>query len=178
MAFFWLILIHHKSVIKIFIISAQNLVMKESPHMDLEIHPTKDINDGHINGSLTVIWRDYDGSISEEIKMIYVSSVEPGEIKGPHLHTKRNSYFICIHGKVVFIHRDENGKYYEIEASAEIPKMIKIPRGIASAHVNISNQTSKILALADISWKPNDNEMENVVFTEYDWKKWFSSKKL
>jgi len=24
--------------------------------------------------------------------------------------------------------------------------------------------------LADIAWKPNDNEMENVSFEEYDWK--------
>ena len=149
--------------------------MRESFYTDLEIHPTKDINDGHINGSLTVIWRDYDEVISEEIKMIYVSSVEPGEIKGPHLHTKRNSYFICIHGKVVFILRDEHGKFHEIEASDDAPKMIRVPRGTASAHINPSNQVSRILALADISWKPNDNEMENVIFTEYNWKKWFVS---
>lgn len=148
--------------------------MKGLYYNDLEIHPTKDINDGHVNGSLTVIWRDYDKTISEEIRMIYVSSVEPGEIKGPHLHTKRNSYFICIHGKVVFILRDENGKFHEIETSADTPKMIKVPKGIASAHINLSNQTSRILALADISWKPNDNEMENVVFAEYNWKKWLS----
>lgn len=148
--------------------------MKEPFYNDLEIHPTKDINDGHINGSLTVIWRDYDEIIPEEIKMIYVSSVKPREIKGPHLHTKRNSYFICIHGKVVFILRDENGKFHEIEADSDTPKMIKIPKGMASAHINLSNQVSRVLALADISWKPNDNEMANVVFTEYDWQKWFS----
>ena len=27
---------------------------------NLELHPTKDINDNHVNGSLTVIWRDWD----------------------------------------------------------------------------------------------------------------------
>jgi dTDP-4-dehydrorhamnose 3,5-epimerase len=26
----------------------------------LEKHPTKDIHDQHVNGSLTVIWRDWD----------------------------------------------------------------------------------------------------------------------
>lgn len=148
--------------------------MKEPFYTNLEAHPTRDINDGHINGSLTVVWRDYDDVISEEIKMIYMSSVEPSEIKGPHLHTKRNSYFICIHGKVVFILRDENGKFHEIETSADTPKIIKVQKGIASAHINLSNQTSRILALADISWKPNDNEMVNVVFAEYNWKKWLS----
>ena len=141
----------------------------------LEKHDTKDIFDKHVNGSLTVVWRDWDSGFKLEPKMIYVSSVNSGEIKGPHIHKKRTSFFTCVHGKVVFILRDENGKFHEIEANAETPKMIKIPRGIASAHVNISNQTSRVLALADISWKPNDNEMENVVFSEYDWRKWFIS---
>lgn len=57
----------------------------------LEVHPTKDITDGHVNGSLTVVWRDWDSKIGILPKMIYVSSVNPGEIKGPHLHTKRDT---------------------------------------------------------------------------------------
>ena len=71
--------------------------------IDLEKHETKDNQDQHVNGSLTVVWRDWDNIIKDEFKMIYVASVNPGEIKGPHLHTKRNSYFVCIHGEVVFV---------------------------------------------------------------------------
>ena len=78
----------------------------------LEKHPTKDITDNHENGSLTVIWRDWDHLLHHEPKMVYVSSVLPGEIKGPHVHTKRNSYFSCIHGSVVFIVKDKQGKYH------------------------------------------------------------------
>jgi len=26
--------------------------------------------------------------------------------------------------------------------------------------------------LADVAWKPNDNEMENTNFKNYDWSKW------
>jgi hypothetical protein len=26
--------------------------------------------------------------------------------------------------------------------------------------------------MADIAWKPNDNEMENSSFDNYDWEKW------
>ena len=55
----------------------------------LEKHQTKDTNDSHINGSLTVVWRDWDNKIKNDPKMVYVSSVNPGEIKGPHLHKKR-----------------------------------------------------------------------------------------
>ena len=139
---------------------------------ELEKHPTKSIIDGHENGSLTVIWRDWDKIIKNEPKMVYVSSVNIGELKGPHIHTKRNSYFVCIHGKVVFVIKDENGKYIEIESSDENPNLVHVPKNIASAHLNLSKDVSRILVLADIAWKPNDNEMKNIDFEDYDWSKW------
>src|SRR5574340_163209 len=104
--------------------------------------------------------------------MVYLSSVNPGEIKGPHLHTKRDSYFVCIRGKVVFIIKDPTGNYHEIETSEKEPILVQIPKNIPSAHINITNQISTILALASIAWRPNDNEMINVSFDDYDWTKW------
>ena len=138
----------------------------------LEKHDTKDIHDQHQNGSLTVVWRDWDKLLVNDPKMVYVSSVNPGEIKGPHLHKKRNSYFTCIHGKVVFILKKMDNSFVEIESSSENPILLKIPARIPSAHINISEDISRILTLADVAWKPNDNEMENVSFDNYDWKKW------
>ena len=79
----------------------------------LETFPTKNIHDGHINGKLNVIWRDWDNILKSHPKMVYVSHVNPYEIKGPHLHTK-----------------------------------------------------------ASPAWRPNDDEMKNVTFDDYDWKKW------
>ena len=136
------------------------------------MHHTKDVSDQHINGNLTVIWRDWDNIVKNEPKMVYVSSINPGEIKGPHLHTKRNSYFVCIHGKVVFIIKDTNGKYHEIQSSDENPVLIHVPKNYSSAHINLSNSVSKVLVLADIAWRPNDDEMKNVSFDDYDWGKW------
>ena len=140
--------------------------------INLEKYETKDVKKGHVNGALTVIWRDWDKIIQHEPKMVYVSTVNPGETKGPHLHKKRTSYFSCIHGKVIFIIRDNDGKYFEIETSAEEPLLIKIPKDILSAHINPTKDVGRVLALADIAWKPNDNEMENGLFDDYDWKKW------
>ena len=137
----------------------------------LEKHNTKDIQDQHVNGSLSVIWRDWD-QIIESPKMVYVSSVNPNEIKGPHLHTKRNSFFTCIHGKVIFILKTGVDEYLEIESNSEEPIMIKVPKNIPSAHMNLSANTSRILTLADIAWKPGDNEMKNDHFDDYDWNKW------
>lgn len=138
----------------------------------LEKHPTKDVKDQHLNGSLTVVWRDWDKILPSEPKMVYVSSVNPGEMKGPHLHTRRDSYFVCMRGKVVFIIKDLHGRYHEIESSEEEPILVQIPPGYPSAHVNLSDQMSSVLALASIAWRPNDAEMINVTFDDYDWTKW------
>ena len=43
----------------------------------LENHETKDVLDSHINGELTVIWRNWDEIINNP-EMIYLNSVNPG----------------------------------------------------------------------------------------------------
>jgi len=148
--------------------------MKERNEFEIELekHVTKDVKNDQPNGDLVVIWRDWDNIIKKNPKMVYVSSVNSKEIKGPHLHTKRNSHFCCIHGKVVFIIKTKNNTYKEIISSEKEPVMVHIPKDIASAHVNLSDGVSRVLALADVSWKPNDNEMKNVTFEDYDWEKW------
>lgn len=138
----------------------------------LEKHDTRDIQDNHINGSLTVIWRDWDKILEMEPKMVYVSTVNPSEIKGPHLHTNRDSYFVCIRGKVVFIAKDLQGNYHEIESSEDNPVLIQIPKNHPSAHINITDKSATILTLANPAWRPNDDEMKNVSFDDYDWNKW------
>jgi len=137
----------------------------------LENHETKDVLDSHVNGGLTVIWRNWDKVIKNP-EMIYVNSVNPGEIKGPHIHKNRTSYFFCIQGKMVIVIQDKNGKYHDIIANSESSKLISVSNGIAAAIINPSKNISKILVMADVAWKPNDNEMENCTFNDYDWKKW------
>ena len=141
---------------------------------DLEKHQTKDVADSHINGELTVIWRDWDNLIKNHPKMVYVNSVNSGEIKGPHIHKNRTTSFSCIHGSVVLVIRDDDGKFHEIKADSEKPVLITVSNGIASAIVNPTAKIAKVLVLADIAWKPNDNEMIDVSFDNYDWDKWKS----
>ena len=148
------------------------MAIKTGSIIELERHETKDIHDSHTNGELTVIWRDWDNIIKKTPKMVYLSSVNPGEIKGPHLHKNRTSYFSCIHGKVVFIIQGEDGIFEEIEVDSRDSILICVPNGIASAHINVGKEQARILVLADIAWKPNDNEMINVEFSDYDFNKW------
>jgi len=147
------------------------MVLEEFSVFELENHETKDISDSHINGELTVIWRDWDNIINEP-KMMYLNSVNPGEVKGPHIHKNRTSYFLCIQGEMVIVVQDKNGRYHEIEVNEEKAKLISISNGVAAAIVNPTNEITKILVLADVAWKPNDNEMVNTKFENYDFKKW------
>ena len=137
----------------------------------LDTYPTKDVKDNHLNGELTVIWRNWD-KIIKTPEMVYVNSVNPGEIKGPHIHKNRTSYFLCLQGKMIIVIRDKNEKYHEIETNSTESKLISVSNGTPAAIINPSKNISKILVLADVAWKPNDNEMENTTFDDYDWNKW------
>ena len=35
--------------------------------------------------------------------------------------------------------------------------------------MNLANEMSRILTLADIAWRPDDNEMIDVNFDDYEW---------
>ncbi len=137
----------------------------------LEKHETKDVSDSHINGSLTVVWRDWD-KIIKHPQMVYVNFIDPKQVKGPHLHQNRTSYFYCISGEVVLIIKDENGKFHEVISKSDEPQLVEIPNGIGAAILNRTKTPSTVLVLADISWKPDDNEMKNVTFEDYNWDKW------
>tara|TARA_B110000438_G_C15666412_1_gene586239 strand:- start:360 stop:809 length:450 start_codon:yes stop_codon:yes gene_type:complete len=140
--------------------------------INLEKHQTRDTNDSHINGELTVIWRDWDDIFPKHPKMIYVNSVNPGEIKGPHLHKNRTTYFYCVSGEIVIIIEDNEKEIHEIITNSNNPILITVPNGISAAIVNPTKNISKVVVLADLAWKPNDNEMENTDLKDYDWTKW------
>ena len=138
----------------------------------LEKHQTKDIIDGHVNGLLIPVWRDWDESISIKPDMVYINSINPGERKGPHLHIIRHSYFVCVKGKVVFIIKENSGNYLEIESSEDDPVLIEIPKNHSSAHINLSDEPSLIMALVSPSWKPDNRDEHNITYDDYDWDKW------
>ena len=73
---------------------------------------------------------------------------------------------------MVIVVKDESGRFHEIEIDSSQSKLICIPNGIAAAISNPSEKISKILVMGDVAWKPNDNEMSNSTFDDYDWSKW------
>ncbi len=60
---------------------------------NLECHETKDTDDNHVNGELTVIWRDWDNHELTLPKMVYITSVEPNE-KRDHIFIRKEIVFL------------------------------------------------------------------------------------
>ena len=104
--------------------------------------------------------------------MVYVNIINPKQIKGPHIHKNRTTYFYCINGEVIIIVKDKEGNFHELKGDSRKPKLIEVSNDIPVAIVNPTTNISTVLVLADIAWKPDDNEMENVTFENYDWDKW------
>ena len=47
------------------------MTIKSASVIELEKHLTKDIDDSHTNGELTVVWRDWDNIIKKIPKMVF-----------------------------------------------------------------------------------------------------------
>jgi len=68
------------------------------------------------------------------------------------------------------IAQEIDGALREMILDSKKPQLACIPNGIAAALVNHDSNPATVLVLADIAWRPDDDEMENVSFEEYDWK--------
>ena len=70
--------------------------------------------------------------------------------------------------------KKKSGEFEEVRTNADRPVLIFIPKNVPVAQINVNDGVSRILTLADMSWRPNDNEMKNISFDDYDWDKWKS----
>jgi dTDP-4-dehydrorhamnose 3,5-epimerase len=52
------------------------------------------------------------------------------------------------------------------------PVLVEVSKGIPCALINPSDKIVRVLVLADVAWRPDENEMLNVKFQDYDWNKW------
>ena len=72
----------------------------------------------------------------------------------------------------MFIIKENSDNYLEIESGEDNPVLIEIPKNYSSAHINLSDEPSIIMALVSPSWKPNNKDEHNVTYDNYDLKKW------
>ena len=108
------------------------MVKDDITGIPLETFPTKNVGDDHINGKLTVIWRNWDNILKFDPKMVYVSYVNPYEIKGNFLGYIKFKRAISLSNKMLNFDKES----------------IKVVKGNATGTINVTG-TLTIVGLVD-----------------------------
>ena len=125
-------------------------------------HPkfiTKDHNNNE-NGFLVPIFNTKEKFFldGEDPQQVYLTSVKPGSIKGPHLHFIRRGFFTCIKGNVRIILKVE-GKYHEFFSGEDYEYLsVEIPTGVSAAVECLGPEEALILNMPFPAW---DSEMKD-----------------
>ena len=122
------------------------------------------------NGYLIPIYNVNEGFFEEgdEPKQVYLTVVESKEIKGPHLHFKRNGCFTCIKGNARFILKVDNSyKEYFSGEDYQFSSVI-VPKGVPAALQNIGNNSAYILNMPSPGWSPEMNDEHTADFSDFD----------
>ena len=125
------------------------------------------------NGFLVPIFNENDNFLNNNdyLKQVYLTVVKPNNIKGPHLHYKRNGLFTCIKGNIRIVTKENNE--YKIFFSGEDYNYnsILIPKGIPAALQNISDIDAMVINLPSPGWTKEMQDEHSADFSDFDFKK-------
>ena len=140
--------------------------IRTTPHKKFE---TKG-DDGEPNGYLVPIYNFHDGffAAGKEPQQVYLTTVMPGKVKGPHLHFIRTGFFTCIKGNVRVVLKVEPG--YEVLYSGEDHEYlsIEVPTGIAAAVQCLGDEEAMILNMPNPAWTPDMQDEHTADFSDFD----------
>jgi dTDP-4-dehydrorhamnose 3,5-epimerase len=135
-------------------------------------HPrfqTKD-EEGHINGFLVPVYNVHEGVFpkGEEPQQVYLTSVKPGMIKGPHMHFIRRGYFTCIKGNVRVVLKVD-GQYHEFYSGEDHDyQSIVVPTGVPAAIQSLGDVEALMLNMPYPAWTPDQNDEHTADFSDFD----------
>jgi dTDP-4-dehydrorhamnose 3,5-epimerase len=130
-------------------------------------------HDGEPNGYLVPIYnlneRFFDDG--KEPQQVYLTTVQPGKVKGPHLHFIRTGFFTCIKGNVRVVLKLESG--YEILYSGEDHDYlsIEVPTGVPAAVQCLGNEEAMMLNMPNPAWTPEMNDEHTADFSDFEFDK-------
>ena len=128
---------------------------------------------GEENGFLVPIFNENDNFLNNNdyLKQVYLTVVKPNNIKGPHLHYKRNGLFTCIKGNIRIVTKENNE--YKLFFSGEDYNYNSIlsPKGIPAALQNISDIDAMVINLPSPGWTKEMQDEHSADFSDFDFKK-------
>ena len=125
------------------------------------------------NGFLIPIYNIKDKFFRDGIepKQAYLTVVNEGSIKGPHLHKIRRGFFTCIKGNIRVILKID-GKYEIYYSGEKFDYLsVEIPTNIPAAIQNISDCKAYIINMPSPAWDKDMNDELTDDFSDFDFSK-------
>lgn len=126
--------------------------------------------EGEPNGYLVPIYNQREGFFTEgrEPQQVYLTSIAPRSVKGPHLHHIRTGFFTCVKGNVRVVVKTAEGykEYYSGEDHEY--QSIEVPTGIPAALQNTGDTEALVLNMPNPAWTPDMNDEHIADFSDYD----------
>lgn len=105
------------------------------------------------NGTVVPLWHVDTGPV---ISQVYLTTVYPWKMKGPHLHKVRRGLFFCVRGGVIAVTRIDR-KYITHNLTLGDPPLI-VPPGIPLAFYNPNEVEALLLNMPDPPWRENEKD--------------------
>lgn len=112
---------------------------------------------GRVNGWLLPIWNIHEWSMVQQVDQVYLTTINPGLVKGPHLHMKRRGFFKVIRGVIRLVVRNEFGVYMTTEMGVD-DSAITVPPGLPAALYNFGPTEAYVLNMPSPAWRPDDQD--------------------
>ena len=121
------------------------------------------------NGFLISLYNINDKFFSpgKEPQQVYLTTILPQSVKGPHLHYIRTGYFTCILGNVKIVLKTESG-YKEFYSGTDYNYLsVEVPAGIPAVIQNIGSIEAILINMPNPAWTPNMNDEYSADFSDY-----------
>jgi dTDP-4-dehydrorhamnose 3,5-epimerase len=125
---------------------------------------------GEANGFLVPLYNIHDDffEAGKHPQQVYLTTILPGKIKGPHLHFVRTGFFTCIKGNVRVVLKKDG--VYETFYSGEDHdyNSIEVPIGIPAAVQCLGDEEAYMLNMPNPAWTPEMNDEHKADFSDFD----------
>ena len=122
------------------------------------------------NGFLVPLFNIHDKffQAGKEPQQVYLTTILPGMVKGPHLHFIRTGFFTCIKGNVRVILKVDGE--YRIFFSGEDHDYtsIEVLTGVPAAIQCMGNEEAYMLNMTSPAWTPEMNDEHSADFSDFD----------
>ncbi len=134
---------------------------------------TTKTDEGEVNGFLVPVYNIHEKFFApgKEPQQVYMTTILPGTVKGPHLHFIRTGFFTCIKGNVRVVLKVDNE--YKIFFSGEDHDYlsIEVPTGVPAAVQALGNEEAYMLNMPNPAWTPEMKDEHSADFSDFDFSK-------